>query len=73
VQDAIPDVRSVPAKLTVSGSRYQPRASGGRSAAGVTAGAVASYFKPTVTGALVLPATSVHVPESPAEALSPPE
>ncbi len=38
----------------------------------MTAGAVASYLKPTLAGALELPATSVHVPESDGGALSPP-
>ena len=61
----------MPAKLTVSGLRYQPRESGCRSGAGVTAGAVASYLIATLA-AVVLPATSVHEPERAADALSTP-
>ena len=61
----------MPAKLTVSGFRYQPLASGLRSGDAVTAGGVASYLKPTLAP-LEFPATSVQVPESEADALSPP-
>ena len=62
----------MPAKLTVTGFRYQPLPSGLRSGDAVTAGGVASYLKPTLAGALAFPATSVQVPESEADALSPP-
>ena len=72
VHAAIPDVASVPAKLKVTGFRYQPLLSGLRSGDGVTAGGVASYLNPTLAGALAFPATSVQVPESEADALSPP-
>ena len=56
-----PDVRSVPEKLTVTGFRYQPFASGGRSTDAEIVGGVASYLNET-TVLLVFPAKSVHVP-----------
>jgi len=52
--------------------RYQPFVSGGLSTAGVTEGGVASYLNANAAGALVLPATSVHVPETVTAAPSPP-
>ena len=58
--------------MIVTGFRYQPLWSGARSGEGVTVGGVASYLKPTLAAALVFPALSVHVPESPAVALSAP-
>ena len=61
-QAAIPEVTSVPAKLKVTGFRYQVLRSGLRSGDAVTAGGVASYFKPTLAGVLALPATSVQSP-----------
>src|SRR5688572_3676652 len=64
---------SVPAKLIVTGFRYQPLWSGARSGEGVTVGGVASYLKLTLAAPLVFPATSVHVPDRPAVALSAPE
>ena len=64
VQEAMPDVASVPANATATGLVYQPPLVGGRAADAVTAGAVASYFSGKVEAALTLPALSRHVPET---------
>ena len=71
MHDAIPDVASDPAKLTVNGFRYQPPV-GARSAFALTDGGVASYFRPRVATALVLPALSTQVAPVVADALSGP-
>ena len=63
----------MPAKLTVTGFRYQPFPSGGRSTEGETVGGVASYLNAKLAGALVFPAASLHVPETATAAPSPPE
>ena len=73
MQAATPDVASVPAKLTVTGFRYQPFPSGGRSTEGETVGGVASYLNAKLAGALVFPAASLHVPVTATAAPSPPE
>ena len=59
----------MPLKETESGWLYQPLLSAGRSAAAVTEGAVASYFKAKESLPL-LPAASVHDPETCAAAAS---
>jgi hypothetical protein len=71
-QEAMPEVASLPVTPRATGRLYQPFASGSRSSAPVAEGGVASYFKASVTGALVLPARSVHVPEREAAASSGP-
>jgi hypothetical protein len=52
---------------------YQPFASGGRAAAAVTLGGVASYFSATVCDAERFPALSTHVAVTDAELESGPE
>ena len=73
VQDAMPEVESVPVKLTLSGPRYQPFASGSRSTFAAIAGSVESNLSVAPTGALVFPALSVQVALTDAAALSGPE
>jgi hypothetical protein len=58
VHDAIPDVASLPAKVTPTGFAYQPFASGPRASAALAVGAVASYSSATDADVLVLPAPS---------------
>jgi hypothetical protein len=72
LQDSIPEVPSVPSKLTVNGWLYQVPESGGRAGVAVTVGPVWSYMKVKVPGALVFPATSRQVPLTEAFALSGP-
>src|SRR3954447_13906797 len=52
---------------------YQPFASAARPGAGVTPGAVASYWNESVLAVETFPALSVHVPVADAEAESGPE
>src|SRR5262249_5342824 len=66
-----PLVASVPAKETPTGARYQPFAFGARDGVAVTVGAVASYLKANAAEA-ELPAASVQLPETDAEAVSGP-
>ncbi len=72
MQAAIPDVRSVPAKLTVTGFRYQPFPSGGRSMEGETVGGGRVVLERHGSRLLALPALSVHVPVTDTEAPSAP-
>jgi hypothetical protein len=60
----------VPWKSIESGAVYHPFAFAGRAGLAVTLGGVASNLKPKVDGALVFPATSRHVPDTDAVALS---
>jgi hypothetical protein len=60
---------SVPLKETESGWLYQPLLSAGRPAAAVTNGAVLSYFNANESLPL-LPAASVHAPDTCAVAAS---
>ena len=59
--DAIPEPLSVHVKVTVTGARYQPPLSGGRSTAAAMDGAVVSTDTVAVAEA-AFPATSVAVP-----------
>src|SRR5215831_19136182 len=68
----MPEVASLPEKLTVKAWLYQPLRSAARSGVAVTVGAVASYMKENCTTVLVFPATSVQLPESEALPLSGP-
>ena len=70
---SIPEVASVPLKLTVNEWLYQPFESGLREGVAVTAGAVSSYRKLKLLLALVFPARSRQVPETDALAESGPE
>ena len=69
---SIPEVPSMPAQWKVTEWLYQPPASAPRLGVAVTLGALASYFRANEKGALSLPATSRHVPETLALAESPP-
>ena len=69
----MPEVASVPAKLTESAWLYQPFESGLREGVAVTTGLVSSYWKPKLKDALVFPARSRHVPGTEALAESGPE
>ena len=71
-QESIPEVASVPAKLTASGALYQPAAFGWRAGVALACGAVASNFSPKEP-APELPAWSRQVPTTAAAALSGPE
>src|SRR5262245_60041998 len=63
VQLSIPDRESLPLKVTVTFVLFQPLALAAGEAAAVAVGTVLSTFIPLfVTGALVFPALSVHVP-----------
>ena len=71
-QESVPEVTSVPAKLTVSGALNHPFPLGWRDGVAVVGGAVASYL--SASDVLpVFPATSRHAPVTAAEALSGPE
>src|SRR5512143_2112780 len=71
LHEAIWERLSLPDAWKSTGWLYQPFASGPRERETDTAGGVASYLiGPKLTGALVLPALSVHVPENEALALS---
>ncbi len=61
LHEATPETASVPVKLTESGLRYQPFASGARLAVAIGVGSVASYASAKAP-LLVLPARSVQVP-----------
>jgi hypothetical protein len=71
--EAIPDRLSLPLALKSTGWLYQLPESGPRESEMLTDGGVASYLiGPKLTGALVLPAWSVHVPLNDALAVSGP-
>ena len=73
MQLPMPAVWSVPAKATATERLYQPFESAARAGVPlVTVGAVASYFRAYPSGALTLPARSVHVPAGEAAVLSGP-
>jgi hypothetical protein len=73
LQEATPDRLSLPWALKSTGWLYQLPASGPRDSEMLTDGGVASYLiGPKLTGALVLPAWSVHVPLNEALAVSGP-
>jgi hypothetical protein len=61
LHESTPDVASVPLQLIPTGWLYQPAWSGMRAAFTVTAGPVASYWKPSAA-VEVLPAASVQLP-----------
>ena len=68
-----PDVASLPLKWTATGWLNQPFASAGLSVdAPETAGGVASYWNETFCAVETLPAASVHVPVTDADAESGP-
>ncbi|MCP9484670.1 MAG: hypothetical protein MSC30_02320 [Gaiellaceae bacterium MAG52_C11] len=64
MHEATPETPSVPDPTTFTGERYHPLPSAPRSGEAVTDGAVASYLRLAEPVALVLPALSVHVPET---------
>ena len=64
MQDATPETPSEPDAVTRTGALYQPFRSAPRSGEADTLGPVASYFRLAEPAALVLPALSVHVPET---------
>jgi hypothetical protein len=68
----MPDVASEPPKEIETGWLYQPPASGSRAGLALAFGAVASYLSANENGALTLPATSRHVPDTLAVAESGP-
>lgn len=72
MQDARPETPSEPEPVTRTGALYQPFRSAPRSGEADTLGAVPSYFRLAEPAALVLPALSVHVPDTDALALSGP-
>ena len=72
LQDAVPEVVSVPAKETVSAALYQPFAFGWREAVAVVCGGVASYFSAYARGE-TFPARSRHAPETDVVTASGPE
>ncbi len=71
-QDAIPEVTSLPEKLTDRPWLCQPLASGARDGDALACGSVASYLSPNEREP-VFPALSVHDPLTDAFALSGPE
>jgi hypothetical protein len=72
VQEATPDVGSVPAQLTWTAWLYQPFTSAVRPGVAVTVGGVSSNLSGKETVELVFPALSVQLPFGAAEPLSGP-
>ena len=73
MHEPTPEIGSAPAKAIVTAWLYQPLASAARPGVPpVTVGAVASYLRANPSGALTLPARSVHVPAGEAAVLSGP-
>ena len=72
VQEATPDVGSVPAQLTWTAWLYQPFTSAVRPGVAVTVGAVSSNLSGKETVELVFPALSVQLPFGAAVPLSGP-